>query len=175
MTHGPKFVKAIEALTTAAGRFASWLLLPLMAVIMLDVVGRRFFRVGSVGLQEIEWHLHTVIFLFAAAYGYLRNTHVRIDMLRDRCSERVRGWIEALGCLLFLIPYSAMLCYLSFWFWKYAWDIGEISDSPGGLPARWAIKAVMPVAFALLFLQGWATLGRKIIELRALARRTRPS
>lgn len=166
METSTRLLDAIESFIARIGRGASWLSLVLVAVIMTDVVGRHFFLAGSVGLQELEWHLHATIFLFVAAYAYQENVHVRIDLLREHCSPRIRAWIEIIGCLLFLIPYSAVLCYLSYKFWKYAWDINEISDAPGGLPYRWIIKATLPIAFATLFLQGWATIGRSLLSLR---------
>jgi TRAP-type mannitol/chloroaromatic compound transport system permease small subunit len=158
----------IERLNAVVGQAVAWLLLPLMAIIMIDVIGRRFMRVGSVTLQELEWQLHTTLFLFTAAYAYQLDAHVRIDILRERLSARARTWVEVVGCALFLIPYSALLTYLGFWFWKYSWDIGEVSDAPGGLAMRWVIKATVPLGFTLLFLQGWATLIRKVSALRGM-------
>lgn len=166
MNEDSKFVRAIYSANRIAGQTVSWLLLPLMLVIVLDVVGRRFLNVGSVALQEIEWHLHTLIFLFAASYAYQRDGHVRITMLRDRCTARGRAMIEAWGCLLALIPYAALLSALSYSYFTYSLSINEASDAPGGLPARWLLKAAFPVAFALLALQGVATLLSSVRELR---------
>lgn len=159
-------VRTIFRINRITGQGVSWLLIPLMLVIVLDVVGRRFLNVGSVGLQEIEWHLHTLIFLFAASYAYQRDGHVRITMLRDRCSEKTKAWIEAGGCLLALIPYAALLSYLSYAYFAYSFSINEASEAPGGLPARWFLKAFFPIAFALLALQGMATFLSSIKEAR---------
>lgn len=166
MNDESKLVRAIFSINRVVGQGVSWLLLPLMLVIVFDVVGRRFFNVGSVALQEIEWHLHTLIFLFAAAYAYQRDGHVRITMLRDRCSERTKAWIEAGGCLIALIPYAALLSYLSYAYFAYSFSINEASEAPGGLSARWFLKAFFPIAFALLALQGVATLLSSLREAR---------
>jgi TRAP-type mannitol/chloroaromatic compound transport system permease small subunit len=144
----------VEALNRAVGSLAAWLCLPIVAIIVADVVFRRFFAIGSVMLQELEWHLHTVLFLFAAGLAYQRNAHVRIDVVAQQFSEWTRAWIELGGCVLLLLPYAGVVGWLSVAFVQRSWGFGEVSPDPGGLPYRWLIKATMPVAFALLFLQG---------------------
>ncbi|MFQ5849516.1 MAG: TRAP transporter small permease subunit [Candidatus Binatia bacterium] len=160
-----KVVEHIDDFNTRVGKLVAWLQLPIMAIIMFDVVFRRFLDVGSVMLQELEWHLHTILFLFAAAYAYQSDVHVRIDIIRHRLSERARAWIELIGCFLFLIPYTAIVLWLSIGFVERSWGLGEVSDAPGGLPYRWLIKSSMPLAFSILFLQAWSVALRKIIQL----------
>ncbi len=153
-----RFARALERLVSTVGRLFAWLSLPLAAVIVFDVVTRRFFVLGSTKLQELEWHLHAALFLMLLGYGYLRNAHVRIDVLRERMSPRTRAWVEVFGCLLFLIPYSLLLVYYSVNFWERSFLLGEASAATTGLPYRWIIKAAMPLGFGLLFLAGLAVL-----------------
>ncbi len=160
-----KIVQEIDSFNTRIGKLVAWLQLPLMVIIIFDVVFRRFLNVGSVMLQELEWHLHAVLFLFTAAYAYQCDAHVRIDIVRNRLSERARNWVELIGCLIFLIPYTAIVVWLGIGFVERSWGLGEISDAPGGLPYRWIIKSSIPLAFLLLFLQGWSVALRTIIQL----------
>jgi len=160
-----RLIDAVEAAIARIGRACGWLLLPLMAIIVVDVVGRRLYATGSVALQEMEWHLHAIVLLFAAAYAYQQGAHVRIGLVHERLSARARRWIEIVGCLAFLLPFTAILVYFGVPFWHYAWQIGEISAAPGGLPHRWIIKATLPLAFALWFVQGCATLARNLLAL----------
>jgi TRAP-type mannitol/chloroaromatic compound transport system permease small subunit len=150
----------IDALGTWVGRAAAWLSLPIVLIIVTDVVSRRLFATGSVMLQELEWHLHAALFLLAAAHTYRLNGHVRIDVLHGRLRPRTRAWIEALGCLIFLLPYCAVIGWLSLGFVARSFAMGEISDAPGGLTHRWVIKLIMPAGFGLLFLQGVSALVR---------------
>lgn len=147
------------------GRIGAWAFLPLMLVIVLDVVMRRFFVIGSIRLQELEWHFHAILFLLCLGYAYLAHAHVRIEIISERLPDRVRVLIELLGVALFMLP----LCWILF---SYSIDLvgrsymsGESSPHSSGLPYRWIIKAVMPVGFALLIVSGAASLLRSIILL----------
>ncbi len=153
-----RFARALERLVSTIGRIFAWLSLPLAAVIVFDVVTRRFFVLGSTKLQELEWHLHAALFLMLLGYAYLRDAHVRIDVLRERMSPRTRAWVEVVGCLLFLIPYSLLVLYYSTNFWQRSFLLGEASAATTGLPYRWIIKAAMPLGFTLLFLAGLSVL-----------------
>ncbi len=160
-----RFARALERLVSTIGRIFAWLSLPLAAVIVFDVVTRRFFVLGSTRLQELEWHLHAALFLMLLGYAYLRDAHVRIDVLRERMSPRTRAWVEVVGCLLFLIPYSLLLLYYSANFWERSFLLGEASAATTGLPHRWIVKAAMPLGFALLFLAGLSVLLNRLRDL----------
>jgi len=69
-------------------KFCGWLPLVLMAVILYDVVGRRFFSTGSFKLQELQWHLHGAIAALCFGYTSIENAHVRIDLFSQRMSAR---------------------------------------------------------------------------------------
>lgn len=150
------FTRSVDNLNGRVGELAAWLHIPLIIIIVFDVGFRRFLDVGSVMLQELEWHLNGALFLFTMAAAYQQHAHVRIDIFRQRFSEPLRDAIEILGSLVFLIPFTALIVYLSSGFTHHAWTLGEVSDAPGGLSYRWLMKATLPVAFTLLFLQGWA-------------------
>lgn len=122
-------------------------------------------------LQELEWHANTVLFLFTMAYAYQTNALVRIDIVRQRFSSRVCAWVELVGSLFFLLPFVAVVLYFSVGFVANAWHMGEVSDAPGGLSHRWLIKASLPLAFSLLFLQGCAVFLRQLASLFSLGAR----
>ena len=161
-------VRSMEVCCAAVGRVAAWVQLPLIAIIVFDVFSRRFMSGGSVALQELEWHANTVLFLFTMAYAYQTHALVRIDIVRQRFSPRACAWVELAGSLFFLLPFVAVVLYFSTGFVANAWNMGEVSDAPGGLPHRWLIKASLPLAFSLLFLQGCAVLLRQLATLFSL-------
>lgn len=152
----------IDWITRIFGKTAAWLNIVIMLVIVTDVVLRRFVDIGSVTLQELEWHCHAALFLLASAYTLQFDKHVRIDLFYSRFSQKQKAWVDFCGCLFFLLPYVGLLAWLSLGFVERAWTIDEVSDAPGGLPMRWLIKLVMPVAFVLLFLQGVSQLLKKL-------------
>lgn len=147
------------------GRLAAWSSIGLIVVILFDVVTRRFLVLGSTKLQELEWHIHAVLFMLCLGYAYLKDSHVRIDLLRERLSRRKQLWIELIGCLFFLIPYSFLVIFYGVDWWHRSFAVNESAPSATGLPYRWIIKAVLPIGFLLLFASGISTAFRKIIQL----------
>jgi len=153
----------LEQFVSFFGRLAAWASLPLMLVIIFDVVTRKLNLlqgsaldgiITSTKLQEAEWHLHAVLFLLCLAWAYFNDAHVRIDLLRDRFSPRTKATIELLGCLLFLVPYAAVVAFHSYEFFWRSWLIDEGSAATTGLAHRWAIKFVLFWAFLLLLMAG---------------------
>jgi TRAP-type mannitol/chloroaromatic compound transport system permease small subunit len=155
----------LDRIVSAVGIGAAWLSIPLIVIIVFDVVTRRFLVLGSTKLQELEWHLHAVLFFLCIGWAYIKNAHVRIELVHERLPRRAQLWIELLGCLLFLIPYCLIVFYHGVDWWERSWSIGEVSDSATGLPYRWAIKAALPVGFIFIFLGTVAVLLRKTVEL----------
>ena len=157
--------EAIDGLLTRIAKVAAWAGVALIAVTIFDVITRRFFVLGSTKLQELEWHFHVILFGFLLGYAYLKDAHVRIDLLRERLPERAQWWIELLGCLLFLIPYCALVVYFSLDFVHRSFVDNEVSSAATGLSHRWIIKSVLPIGFTLLGLSGLVIVLRKLVEL----------
>ena len=156
---------ALDRISQKVGQATSWLALPIVFVIMLDVISRRFFAIGSVTLQELEWHFHAILFLFCAGYAYLHDSHVRVDLIRAKLSPRTQAWIELSGTAVFLLPFCLIMIYLGIAFVLQSWGLNEASDAPGGLPYRYLIKSIMPIAFFLLLLQGISVAMKQIVFL----------
>ncbi len=160
-----RFDELIETWIVLIGRIAAWLAIFLMIVIVFDVVTRRFFVLGSTKLQDLEWHLHAVLFLFCFGYAYYKDAHVRIDLVRERLSARTQLWIELIGCLLFLLPYTFIVIYYGVDWWHRSFIQNEMSESATGLPYRWIIKAALPIGFVILMMSGFGMAIRKSIQL----------
>lgn len=145
---------AIAGFVRAVGRAVSWLWLVLLAVVVLNVVLRYVFGEGRVALEELQWHLYSAGFLLGLAWCVVDDVHIRVDLLHERLRPRHRAWIECYGIVLLLLPFCALVLTASGPFVAASWRTGEVSMAPGGLPFRWAIKALLPFAFALLALAG---------------------
>lgn len=156
---------ALDYVIVKIGRIAAWAGLLLILVTIFDVVTRRFLVLGSTKLQEAEWHLHVVLFAFCLGYAYLKDAHVRIDLLRENLSERTRWWIEVAGCVFFLLPFCFLVIWFGIDFVERAYATNEVSASATGLTHRWIIKSVIPLGFSFLALSGITVLLRKIVEL----------
>lgn len=118
--------------------------------VFYDAIMRYFFRTGSIAMQELEWHLFAVVFLFGMAYALKEDGHVRVDILYDHFSPRWKATVNIGGTLLFLVPLSILIIEGSVWYVKEAYTLNEISGDPGGLTHRWLIKAAIPVSFVFL-------------------------
>jgi len=152
--------RVIDPLLSRIGQWASWLWLALMAIIVINVVLRYAFGEGRIEFEEIQWHLYACGFLLGLSYAYQADTHIRVDILHERMSTRTRAWIEFYGIVLFLLPFIALIIFFSVPFVSASFGLGEVSQSPGGLPYRWLIKAVLPGGFTLLLLGALSRLSR---------------
>jgi TRAP-type mannitol/chloroaromatic compound transport system permease small subunit len=117
---------------------------------------------------EAQWYLFSLLFLLCAGYALQQDAHVRVDVLFARFSPRVRSWINILGAVLLLIPFCIFLLWVSWPVVMNSWNVREVSPDPGGLP-RWPLKAVIPVCFILLMVQGIAELIKEVARLRGLS------
>jgi len=122
-------------------------------------------NLASNALNELQWYLFSVVFLLGAAYCLKEDVHVRVDVLYERLSPKARGWIDLLGSVLFLLPFSVLMIQVSIPAVRNSWQILETSPDPGGLP-RYPLKTLLIVAFALLFLQGLAQIVRAVERIR---------
>lgn len=148
-----KVSNAIDRLNENIGRGISWLNTLLVVVICYDVTIRYLFNSSSAGIVELEWHLFSFIFLLGAGYALLHDRHVRVDVFYQNYSEKKQAWVNLLGTILFLIPFCVITIHASLKFTGNAFAINEGSPDPGGLPARYIVKAAIPIGFFLLFLQ----------------------
>lgn len=147
-----KFHKIISRLVNAMGTVLAIALVLMVLNVAYDVMMRYLFRASSVGMQEMEWHLFSIIILFGVGVALQHEAHVRVDFLYDRMRPKTKAYINIFGTLLFLLPLSLLILFGSLGFVNDAYSIGEISEDPGGLPFRWIIKSMIPLSFGFLIL-----------------------
>jgi len=156
--------RGIDALVGAVGRSVAWLTLAMMLVMCLVVVLRYVFSIGSIALQESVTYLHAVVFMLGIPYALREGAHVRIDVLQSRFSPRVRAGIELGGHLLFLIPFALLVIGISWDYVGRSWARLEGSPDPGGLPAVFLLKSLIPIMAGLLLLQALAEILRNVLR-----------
>ena len=132
------------------GRVLSIVYLLMTLNVFFDVVMRYFFQNSSVGMQEMEWHLFSIIILFGVSVALLDEGHVRVDFLYDRFPVRTKAVINIIGTVFFLTPLACLVLFGSIDFVQDSYKIKEISENPGGLPYRYLVKGMIPVAFGML-------------------------
>jgi TRAP-type mannitol/chloroaromatic compound transport system permease small subunit len=156
---------AIDALNERVGRVVSWLVLATTLVSAANAGMRYAFGMSSNAWLELQWYLFAAIFLLAAGFTLKHNGHVRIDILYGQLSERARAWIDLLGAVVFLLPFSLLLVWFSWFGFVDAWQHSEMSPDSGGL-LRWPVRVLIPLGFALLALQGISESIKRIAFLR---------
>jgi TRAP-type mannitol/chloroaromatic compound transport system permease small subunit len=161
-----KFVRVIDGLSDKIGHAVGWMTTLMVIIVFYDTVMRYAFNKGNVALQELEWHLFAIVFLIGAAYTLKDGGHVRVDILYVNLSERTKAWIDFLVIFIFLIPFSIMVILSTRGFIMNSWAIREISPDPGGLPARYILKAMIPLGFSLLIVQGLSEAAKNFMVIR---------
>lgn len=164
-----RLVNVLESVVDAVGRWIAWSTLAIVLVVAIDVILRYLFRIGSVAMQEVEWHLISPIALIGMSYTMRHNEHVRVDLFYERLSPKARVVVEFVGALITIVI-SVVLIQMSIGFVAQAYVSGESSTDPGGLPYRYLLKAFIPLGFALLLVQAVAQAlcnGLKLAEGRA--------
>lgn len=164
-----KLILALDTLfnqiTRLCGVLATTAMILLLLNVFYDVVMRYGFNDVSIGMQELEWHLFSCVFLLGIPYAIQQNTHVRVDIFYDRWQDQTKAWINLLGTLVLILPFITLVAYFSVGFAYEAYDMGEGSGDPGGLPHRWIIKGLIPASFILI---GLASLSMVTQALRVL-------
>ena len=145
-----KLEKFFDRFSDLMGWIAGILNLLMLVNVFYDSIMRYFFNSGSIALQEMEWHLFAMVFLFGIAYALKEDGHVRVDILYDRFSPRVKSVVNICGTLLLLLPLSVLIVEGYVLYVTEAFTSGEISGDPGGLGYRWLIKLVIPASFVFL-------------------------
>jgi TRAP-type mannitol/chloroaromatic compound transport system permease small subunit len=157
----------IDRLNTLIGKLTMWLILATTLISAGNAIVRKAFDMSSNGLLEIQWYLFAAVFMLGAGYGFLKNSHVRIDFISSRLTDRTRNWIDVGGILFVLFPLCFLLITLSWPAFTNAFNNGEMSQNAGGL-IRWPVYILVPIGFSLLMLQGISELIKRIAFLRGV-------
>lgn len=143
----------IDKLVNFFGKVASYLVAILAFLVVYDAMSRYMFHSGSVALQELEWHIFDVIFLVGLSWTLQSDEHVRVDIFYSKFSAKTKAVVNLVSMLFLVIPFSALVVYMSSNFIYLSFLQNEISSDPGGLKYRYIIKGFISFGFILLILQ----------------------
>jgi len=156
--------RLIDALAEKIGNFLYWLVLCAVLISAGNAIVRKLFSTSSNALLELQWYLFAAVFLLGAGAVFMKNAHVRIDFISNRFSPRLRNWIDIVGIVFFLAPLCLVMIDLAWPLFVNAWESNEMSTNAGGL-IRWPVFGMVPLGFALLFLQSLSELIKRIAFL----------
>jgi TRAP-type mannitol/chloroaromatic compound transport system permease small subunit len=158
---------AIDQINEKIGYICNFLVLAACLVSAGNAMIRYAFGYSSNGWLELQWYMFAILVMFGASYTFKRNEHVRVEIFYLFLSERGQLWLDLIGTVVFLIPISLLLCYLSWSFFMEAYLTGEWSGNAGGL-LRWPIKFVIPGGFSMLALQGVSEVIKRAAALQGV-------
>jgi len=156
----------IDGLSNRLGRIFSWLTLTMVIAMAAIVVLRYVFQIGSIALQESVIYINALIFTFGVAYTLKVQGHVRVDIFYSRLNDKKRAWVDLFGSLLFLVPSTCFIIWISWDYVAVSWRIQEGSAESSGLPFVYLLKAVILVMPGLLLLQGISEIAKSISVIR---------
>jgi len=154
VTYAERLADGIDSFIDAVGRITAWSSLALALVMSGNVLLRYVFHTGTVWSQELEWHLMAPICLFGMSYALRHGEHVRVDVMFAGFSQRTKNFIELISALL-LMAICLIVIWLSVSYVMQSWANNEGSANPGGIPARYVLKSLIPIGFALMLVQAF--------------------
>ena len=155
-----KFERMVGRVSGFFGWLAGWFCIVMIIVVFIDVVARYLFESGAIAMQELEWHLFAAVFLLGAAYTMREDANVRVDVFYEKMSRRKKAIVDIFGTLFFVVPMCTLILYSSYDFVAYSYAVREVSNDPGGLPYRFAFKALLPLGYFLVLIQALAVISR---------------
>ena len=152
MSSAEKLAGGIDAFIDLVGRATAWLALGLALVMGANVLLRYGFSIGSIWMQEFEWHLMVPICVFGMSYALRHGEHVRVDVLFQYFSQRNKHLVELISAVVGMLL-SIIVIWLCIPYVWQSWSIGEGTANPGGIDHRYIVKALIPIGFALFLIQ----------------------
>jgi TRAP-type mannitol/chloroaromatic compound transport system permease small subunit len=156
-----KLSRIIDAINLRIGKWCALLILAAVLISAGNAVVRKTLETSSNAWLELQWYLFSAIFLLCAAWTLLVNEHIRIDIVNNFFSRRLRNWIELIGHAFFLLPFTIVMIVTSWPFFLASYRVNEQSSNAGGL-LQWPVKFLIPLGFTILFVQGISELIKRI-------------
>ncbi len=161
MTPLLKFAHAVDWVNDKIGRATIWLVLLASLISAGNAFSRYGFNLSSNAMLEVQWYLFSAVFLLCSGYTFMRNEHVRIDLVSNRLSAKGRNWVDIVGIVLFLLPVCYMIVTMSWPSFVESFVNDEQSSNAGGL-VRWPVRILIPIGFTLLGVQALSELIKRV-------------
>ena len=153
--------RVIDSINERLGKVIAWAIVVAILVSAINAIIRRVFGVSSNAWLELQWYLFGAVFMLCAAWTLKVNEHIRIDILSSRLSKRGRDTIDVIGHVFFLLPFVALMIYLSFPYFINSFRSGEVSSNAGGL-LIWPAKGLILLGFLSLGFQWLSELIKRV-------------
>ena len=161
-----RLLHTIDGISTWFGKAAAWLIVGLMALVCAEVFKRYILNMPTAWIFDASNMLYGTLFMIAGAYTLAQNAHVRGDFLYSSMRPRTQASLDLVLYIVFFLPGIAALVYAGYFYAADSWAINEHSNVTANGPPVYHFKTVIPVAGALVMLQGLAEIARCVICLK---------
>ena len=164
--------RVIDRFTGAIAQVMQWLTLLMVLLGAYNVITRYVGRyiqqsLGGAIYTVLQTYMFDLVFLLAAGWVLSVDGHVRVDIIYSRLNERRKAWVDLFGTVFFLLPFCYMGFMLSLPYVRRSWQHMEVNVNANNIPI-YPMKTLIPIAFALLALQGIAQIIKLIAKLRGI-------
>jgi TRAP-type mannitol/chloroaromatic compound transport system permease small subunit len=156
----------IDAISTWVGKAFAWLIVGLMIVVVVEVFKRYALNSPTSWIFDLNNMFYGTLFMMCGAYTLAQNAHVRGDFLYSSFKPRTQAVLDLALYILFFIPGIVALCYAGYDFAGDSWRIREHSNITSDGPPVYHFKTIIPIAGALVLLQGLAEMARCVLCIR---------
>jgi TRAP-type mannitol/chloroaromatic compound transport system permease small subunit len=161
-----KLLHRIDGISTLIGKASAWLMIGLMVLVCVEVFKRYIMNMPTAWIFDASNMLYGTLFMLAGAYTLAQNGHVRGDFLYSSMRPRTQAAFDLVLYVVFFLPGIAALIYAGYDYAALSWRIGEHSTVTADGPPIYHFKTVIPIAGALVMLQGVAEILRCVVCLR---------
>jgi TRAP-type mannitol/chloroaromatic compound transport system permease small subunit len=161
-----KFLHTVDGISTWVGKAAAWLIIGLMLLVCVEVFKRYLLNAPTAWIFDLDNMLYGTLFMLCGAYTLAQNAHVRGDFLYSSMKPRTQAFLDLILYVVFFIPGIAALIYAGYSYAADSWRILEHSTVTSDGPPVYHFKSIIPIAGALVMLQGAAEIVRAVVCLR---------
>ncbi|MEC9214594.1 MAG: TRAP transporter small permease subunit, partial [Pseudomonadota bacterium] len=153
MKYWATIAQTIDSVSRSVGNAVAFAAIAMALVTTTVVILRYGFGQGAIAAQESVLYLHGALFMLGAAPTLLTDKHVRVDVFYRNFTDRQKHWVNTIGHTVFTLPFCTLIVFGSWGYVSESWSIMESSPEPGGIPAVFLLKTLIPAMALLLALQ----------------------
>ncbi len=168
MKYWATLAQTIDSVSRSVGNAVAFAAIAMALVTTTVVILRYGFGQGAIAAQESVLYLHGALFMLGAAPTLLTDKHVRVDVFYRNFTDRQKHWVNTIGHTVFTLPFCTLIVFGSWGYVSESWSIMESSPEPGGIPAVFLLKTLIPAMALLLALQAVSLIIQGLIELSEL-------
>ena len=165
MKYWATIAQTIDSVSRSVGNAVAFAAIAMALVTTTVVILRYGFGQGAIAAQESVLYLHGALFMLGAAPTLLTDKHVRVDVFYRNFTDRQKHWVNTIGHTVFTLPFCTLIVFGSWGYVSESWSIMESSPEPGGIPAVFLLKTLIPAMALLLALQAVSLIVQGLIEL----------